>query len=38
MVMAEPENLVHFSCAVVYDLLRRVLWEDEEDFVHDVEE
>ena len=29
MVMAETENLVHLSCAVVYDLLRRVLREDE---------
>ena len=27
MVTTEPENFVHLFCAVVYDLLRRVLQE-----------
>ena len=30
MVTTEPENFVHLFCAVIYDLLRRILWADEE--------
>ena len=37
-VTTEPENFVHFSCAVIYDLLRRVLWADKKALVHDVTE
>ena len=36
--MAEPENFVHFSCTVVYDLLRRVLWASEKALAYDVAE
>jgi hypothetical protein len=37
MVTAEPENFVHLFCAVVYDLLRRILWADEGALARDVE-
>ena len=38
MVTTEPENFVHLFCAVIYDLLRRILWADEEALARDVEE
>ena len=38
MVTAEPENFVHLFCAVIYDLLRRILWADKEALARDVEE
>ena len=38
MVTTEPENFVHLFCAVIYDLLRRILWADEEALARDVED
>jgi hypothetical protein len=36
--MAEPENLVYLLCAVIYDLLRRILWANEEALAQNVAE